>query len=82
MDFLAKDINEEIKEESNDTWKVLIVDDEPEVHILTQLTLKDFIFKNKKIEFTSAYSEKECKDILLKNQNFNIILLDVVLTVN
>lgn len=47
MDFLAKDINEEIKEESNDTWKVLIVDDEPEVHILTQLTLKDFIFKIK-----------------------------------
>lgn len=79
MDFLVQDSNEEIKEDLINKWKILIVDDEPEVHLLTQLTLKDFNFKDKKIEFTSAYSEKECIDILSKNQDFNIILLDVVM---
>ncbi len=79
MDFLLQDSNEEIKEDLTNKWKILIVDDEPEVHLLTKLTLKDFNFKDKKIEFTSAYSEKECIDILSKNQDFNIILLDVVM---
>lgn len=79
MDFLAKDSNEEIMEDSLEKWNILIVDDEPEVHLLTQITLKDFIFKDKKLNFTSAYSAQECLDILSKNQNFNIILLDVVM---
>ena len=33
------------------SWKVLIVDDEPDVHAITKLSLKNFSFANKSIEF-------------------------------
>lgn len=79
MDFLEKNSHEEIKEDLKEKWKILIVDDEPEVHVITKLTLRDFCFKNKNIEFFSAYSEKECLNILSNNQDFHIILLDVVM---
>ena len=37
-------------------WKVLIVDDEPEVHRITKMTLAKFEFDNKPIEFIHAYT--------------------------
>ena len=55
------------KFESNDSsgfWKVLIVDDEPDIHSITKLALKRYTFEGKEIEFISAYSAKEAKDIM------------------
>jgi len=47
-DFLFSDEPEEtIDEIEHGTWKVLIVDDEPEVHAVTKLALSDFEFQNK-----------------------------------
>ena len=46
-DFLfAEDEDEEIIEELG-SWKILIVDDEPEVHAVTKLALNDFILDDK-----------------------------------
>lgn len=64
---------------SKETWKVLICDDDKEIHLITKTVLKDFIFKNKKIEFVSAYNAKEAFNILKENSDFAIILLDVVM---
>ena len=36
---------------SDEKWKVLICDDEKEVHSITKTVLRDFIFKHKKLEF-------------------------------
>jgi response regulator RpfG family c-di-GMP phosphodiesterase len=41
--------------------------------------LSDFIFKNKKLEFLSAYSGEEAIEVLKENKNIAIILLDVVM---
>lgn len=61
------------------SWKVLIVDDEPEVHAVTKLALNDFQFQHKRLEFFSAYSGSEARKLLLEHQDLAIVLLDVVM---
>ncbi len=48
-DFLFSDEPDELESEVElGTWKVLIVDDEPEVHAVTKLALSDVEFQNKR----------------------------------
>ncbi|GGW51603.1 DUF3369 domain-containing protein [Alishewanella tabrizica] len=61
------------------SWKVLIVDDEPEVHAVTKLALNDFQFQHKRLEFFSAYSGSEARKLLLEHKDLAIVLLDVVM---
>jgi len=35
-------------------WKVLIVDDEPDIHTITRLNLKNFEFSDKGLQFLQA----------------------------
>ncbi|MCW2238266.1 DUF3369 domain-containing protein [Azospirillum canadense] len=60
-------------------WKMLIVDDEPEVHSITKLVLADFSYKGRSAHFLSAYSAADAKDILAREDDIAIILLDVVM---
>ena len=60
-------------------WKMLVVDDEPEVHSITRLVLADFSFKGRSIQFFSAYSAAEAIDILQREKDIAVILLDVVM---
>ena len=62
-----------------DVWKVLIVDDEVEVHAVTRLVLENFVFEEKKIELISVYSAEEAKKILKKQADIALVLLDVVM---
>ena len=64
---------------SEEKWKVLIVDDEEMVHFVTKLALKKFVFENKSIEFFDAHSGNEAIEILEKNPDIDLILLDVVM---
>ncbi len=61
------------------SWKILIVDDDIEIHNITKLALNDFTFENKLITFISAYSGKEAKEIIEANPDIALILLDVVM---
>ena len=60
-------------------WKVLIVDDDKEVHNLTKLILQSFTFEGRKIEFLSAYSGKESIEVLSEHKDIALVLLDVVM---
>lgn len=60
-------------------WKVLIVDDEEEIHVVTRLALHDFSFGGRHLEFMSAYSASEAKELIRDNPDIAIILLDVVM---
>lgn len=62
-----------------DAWKVLIVDDEAEVHHITKLVLSGFVFASRKIEFYSAYSSSDAINILERERDIAVILLDVVM---
>lgn len=78
-DFLFADDGEEEIEEQRDSWKILVVDDEPEVHAVTKLALSDFVFQDKKLEFISAHSGAEAKQIFLEHDDIAVVLLDVVM---
>ena len=65
-----------------DSWQILIVDDDQEVHTVTKLALHDFEFENKQLNLLSAYNVKEAKKILLENPNISFILLDIVMEEN
>ncbi len=60
-------------------WKVLIVDDEPEVHTLTKLNLHSIGFRGAQIDFLSAHSAEEAEEYLAEMPDIAVILLDVVM---
>lgn len=60
-------------------WKIMIVDDEYEVHRITKLVLNRFEFEGKGLEFVSAYSAKEAKELLYIHSDVALVLLDVVM---
>lgn len=62
-----------------ENWKVLIVDDEPEVHTLTRLNLHSIDFRGARIDFLSAYSAEQAEKILSEDTEIAVILLDVVM---
>ncbi|WP_409525393.1 hybrid sensor histidine kinase/response regulator [Nitrincola sp. MINF-07-Sa-05] len=61
-----------------DAWQVLLVDDEPDVHEVTQIVLKDIRLLGHPLAFTSAFSAAEAFK-LLQERSFACILLDVVM---
>lgn len=62
-----------------DTWKILVVDDEEEVHDITRITLKGFAFEDRGLSLISAYSGRDVKEILAREPDVAMILLDVVM---
>jgi diguanylate cyclase (GGDEF)-like protein len=63
-----------------DTWKIMIIDDDLAVHRATQLALNNFQFAGKSLEFISAYSGEEAKQLITSKQtDIAFILLDVVM---
>jgi signal transduction histidine kinase/CheY-like chemotaxis protein len=63
-------------------WKVVIIDDDPEVHEVTQFALQDFTFHNKPLTFLSAYSGQEAQELLKNHPDAAVIFLDVVMEEN
>jgi diguanylate cyclase (GGDEF)-like protein len=59
--------------------KVIIADDEEEVHAVTRFVLKDFRYAGKKLEFLSAYSAADAKRLLQEHPDASLILLDIVM---
>jgi signal transduction histidine kinase len=62
-----------------DYWKILIVDDDPDIHNMTRFVLGDFSFMGKGLNFLSAYSGKEAGQLIENNPDTALILLDVVM---
>lgn len=79
--LFADEADVSIINNKEDAWKVLVVDDDREVHSFTRLALHDFVFHNKTLAITSAYSAQEAVAVL-KNEKFAVILLDVVMESN
>ena len=64
---------------SNETWQVLIVDDDPEIHSVTQLALSDLVVLGRRLEYLHAYSGKDACELIEKNDDIVLVLLDVVM---
>ena len=64
---------------SNHYWKILIVDDELEVHTVTAMVLKKFQFMQQGIHLHHAYSATEANEILDSLGDVALVYLDVVM---
>ncbi len=62
-----------------ETWKLVIADDEEEVHALTRMVLSGFSFEGRGLSFLSAFSGEETKKLLEDNPDTAVVLLDVVM---
>jgi len=78
-EFLFAEEPEHVEPAVHGSWKVLIVDDEPEVHAVTKLALSDFTFQGKNLAFFSAYSGSEAKKLIEEHPDAAVMLLDVVM---
>jgi len=67
------------KSGENRRWKIVIADDDAEVHAVTRLALEDFSFEGNGIEFLSAYSGKETEVLVRENPDTALVLLDIVM---
>ena len=68
--------------QKTESWKALIVDDEPEVHKITKLVLESVSFEGQPIELIHAYSAEEAKTILeqqVDDHSIAIAFIDVVM---
>ena len=74
-----KDEPEDMPEADVPTWTVLIVDDEPEIHAVTEMALSDFAFSGRGLKFLHAHSAREAKDVLAREADIALVLLDVVM---
>jgi len=61
------------------SFKLLIVDDEQEVHTLTRLVLKNYELEEHGLELLSAYSGVGARQVLRDNPDLAVVLLDVVM---
>lgn len=64
---------------SQSPWKILLVDDEQEIHQVTTLSLQSFRFAERGIEFLHAYSGAQAREILTAHDDIALVLLDVVM---
>jgi response regulator RpfG family c-di-GMP phosphodiesterase len=75
---------DEVEQIVTGSWKVLIIDDEPEIHHITRIVVSGFMFNGKSLELVSAYSAKEARELLSKpeNDDFALAIVDVVMESN
>ena len=60
-------------------WKVLLVDDEPDIHAVLRLSLQDALFDGRGLDLIDARSSEEAKAMLAQHPDIALILLDVVM---
>ena len=60
-------------------WNILIVDDDKDVHTITNLVVNDIAFSGKRIHTTSVYGYHEAIEALNTSTEFCIALIDVVM---
>jgi response regulator RpfG family c-di-GMP phosphodiesterase len=60
-------------------WRILLVDDEPDIHDITKLTLSRFRLEGRALAFLHAYSGAEAKEVLAKEKDIALVFLDVVM---
>jgi len=60
-------------------WKVLVVDDEPDIHSVLRLAMHDMVVEGRQLQLFDAGSAAEAKQILADHPDIALLLLDVVM---
>lgn len=80
LDFLNEE--EAPKKKLYGTYKLIISDDDPEVHAVTKMILRDFEFEGHSLVIIDSYSGEETKEALRNNADAAILFQDVVMESN
>jgi len=64
---------------ATDVWRVMIVDDDTDVHSATTFALSNLEMQHRPLEFVHAYSAAEARELLAQEEDIAVILLDVVM---
>jgi diguanylate cyclase (GGDEF)-like protein len=60
-------------------WRILIVDDDEDVHTATLFALDNVLILGRRLEFLHAYSSSDARALLAREKDIAVILLDVVM---
>lgn len=60
-------------------WKILVVDDDDDVHVVTRLVLKDADVLGRPLDLIEATGLRDAQNALLRHPDIAVILLDVVM---
>ena len=60
-------------------WRILIVDDDVDVHVVTKFALSSYNFQGRRLSFLHAYSGDEALAVLRKTPDVAMVLLDVIM---
>ncbi|NHZ66345.1 PAS domain-containing protein [Massilia genomosp. 1] len=60
-------------------WRILIVDDDVDVHVVTKFALSNTQFQGRRLSFLHAYSGKEALATLRATPDIALVLLDVIM---
>ena len=64
---------------SRPVWRVMIVDDDEDVHATTTFALGNLDMQHRPLEFLHAYSASQARELLARESDIAVILLDVVM---
>ncbi|MDE2428411.1 MAG: hypothetical protein KGM99_06760 [Burkholderiales bacterium] len=79
IDFLDEDEDAFSPKLATNPWKILIADDDLNVHETTLLALNGIRIHGRPLEFLHAYSAKEAQHVLHDHADIALVLLDVVM---
>lgn len=77
--LFAEEPEAPVETEDSTPWHVLVVDDEPGVHQITEMVLRNFSFKDRPLKISSAYSGKEAMEFMANNHDVALAIVDVVM---
>ena len=75
--FRFAEDEEEIHHNLN--WKIMVVDDDEEVHAITKTALKGISFEDRSLSLVHAYSASEAREKFAEHSDIALVLLDVVM---
>jgi diguanylate cyclase (GGDEF)-like protein len=68
-----------VERAAEEPWRVMIIDDDADVHSATILALGNMPIQQRPLAFLHAYSAAEAREILSREKDVAVILLDVVM---
>lgn len=77
LHFLDDDAEGSLTKEP--VWRLMVIDDEPDVHRATTFALSGVKILGRRLEFVHAYSAEEATKLLHKEEDIAVVLLDVVM---
>ncbi|MCR6631875.1 MAG: hypothetical protein NVV74_18525 [Magnetospirillum sp.] len=60
-------------------WKILVVDDDDDVHVMTEILLREVEFDGRALHFLHAFSGKAARDVFAEQDDIAVAFVDVVM---